>query len=581
MFSLFVAFQRRHSGLFEELKAKKIRVGQLKHQTDPGPSNHVIQWDPPLKQVKVEDDASFQQEAMLDESQAVVDSLVFNFIMEDLQPLSLLEQPAFRKLVEGLSGGVMLTTREAVEDRLQEEQAHMVEELKVKLNDVPSVCTTVDIWTARGKSYLSMMCHWIDPNHLQRKSAALACARIRGELTYNTVASKIHEVHVAYSIESKVQAVVTDSGSKCVHAFHEFLCVDTEDEGDQWEFVDVSALLSAQPLEGAVYFLPPHQQSVSHMLSLVASEDLLKALTQHVTWSLYSSAMAKCSTLWSRTHKPSGAAGDPKKVKVVPQVSRWSFEYGVVEHLMSLSDAVFAQLCDHNNVTKLLHDEIALLKEYVGVLKPLAISLSLLQGEEKGFFGLAIPTLMTLKQKLREKKNETQFFSAAIDALLAGIDSRFAPVFSSHSAKMAAATMPQFRLWWLSGADREEVQAALMAEAAHLDPDAADDGVDGACNTLEDDFFNFGPGTPSNRRGPKGEVLRYLDGTAKMLHCLKDFPSIHQLFLRFNTVLTSCAPVDRLFNHGGDVCTPQQSRLSDEHLEQMLLLRYNGLPSCL
>lgn len=566
------------------LKTQKIQKGQQVN-SQPGPSNFgqmMQSWEPPVKQFKVESPQVFEQEVTLDESQAMVDSLIFQFMMEDLQPPSLLEQPAFRKLIEGISGGMMVMTKETLADRLQREQIQMREELKVNLDDVLSVCTTVDIWTARQKSFLSMMCHWVDPNDLQRKSAALACTRIQGGLTYDTVAAKIHEIHVAYSLENKVQALVTDSGCSFVQAFHEFLSAeDQEDVGEWCEFVDVHAILSTPPQEGAALFLPPNQQCIAHTLSLVATEDLSKALSQHTTSGVYSSAMAKCSALWIRVQQH--AMLDKKALKsqagkLVSRISRWNVEYEAVEELMSLSDAHLGELCDQNNVARLLSNEISFLKEYVNVLRPLSISINLFQGEEKCFFGLAIPTLLTLKQRLREKKTSTSIFSGIIDILLAGIDRRFAPVFSSQCAKMAAATMPQFRLWWLSGAEREELRMALIAEAAHMDPGAEDEEEED--DELEADFFNFGPGGSSNRCGPKGQVQRYLDGSTKTLHCLKDYPTVNKLFLKFNTVLTSSAPVDRLFSHGGGFCTPQQSRLSNEHLEQMLLLRYNGLPIC-
>ncbi|XP_076146991.1 uncharacterized protein LOC143131330 [Alosa pseudoharengus] len=572
--------ERRHMGVFQLFKTKKPRAGK-QEKSEPGPSSfdQIMQWEPPAMQVKIETPEQFEQEVTHDESQAVVDSLIFNFIMEGLQPPSLLEQPGFKKLIEGVSGGMMVMTKETLVDRLQREQIQMREELKAKLNDVLSVCTTVDIWTARKKSYLTMMCHWVDSTDLQRKSAALACTRIRGTLTYDTVAAKIHEVHVAYSLENKVQALVTDSGSSFVQAFHEFLGVeDQEDEGEVSEFFDLNALLSTPPQEGAVLFLPPHQQCIAHVLSLVATEDLVKALTQHTTCSVYSSAMAKCSALWSKVHQPSEATEDEKPVKVTSRITRWNFEYEAIEDLMSLNDVQLEELCYRKNVAKLLLNEICFLKEYVEVLKPLAISLNIFQGEDRCFFGLAIPTLLTLKQRLREKKTKMCIFPDIIDSLLAGIDRRFAPIFSNQNAKLAAATMPQFRLWWLSEAERGDLKTALMGEAVHIDPDAEDES-DSDDMKLEDEFFNFGPRDSSNQRGPKLEVQRYLESTTKTLQCLQDYPSISKLFLKFNTILTSSAPVDRLFSHGG-VCTPQQSCVSDEHLEQLLLLRYNGLPIC-
>ncbi|XP_062377694.1 uncharacterized protein LOC134066384 [Sardina pilchardus] len=573
--------ERKHGGVFELFKATKPRK---QDKSEPGPStfDQIMNWEPPVTQVKVEtpEQLQFEQEVTNDESQAVVDSLIFNFMMESLQPPSLLEQPAFKKLIEGVSGGMMVMTKETLVDRLQREQIQMREELKAKLDDVPSVCTTVDLWTARGKSYLTMMCHWVDPTDLQRKSMALACTRIRGPLTYDTVAAKIHEVHVAYSLEDKVQALVTDSGSNFVHAFNEFLGGENqEDEGEQCEFFSLNALLSTPPQEGAVLFLPPHQQCIAHVLSLVATEDLVEALQQHTTCSVYTSAMAKCAALWSKVHQPSE---DKKPVKVTSWTTRWNFEYEAVEDLVSLNDVQLVELCERKNVAKLLLNEICFLKEYVEVLKPLAMSLNIFQGEDRCFFGLALPTLLTLKHRLMEKKTKTCIFPDIIDALLAGIDRRFAPIFSNQNAKLASATMPQFRLWWLSPAERGDLQTALMGEAAHIDPDAedAEDESDSDDVKLEDEFFNFGPGDSSNQRGPKLEVQRYLESTTKTLQCLQDYPSVTKLFLKFNTILTSSAPIDRLFSHGGGVSTPQQSGLSDEHLEQLLLLRYNGLPIC-
>ena len=45
-------------------------------------------------------------------------------------------------------------------------------------------------------SYLEITCHWIEPETLVRKSAVLACERIRGRHTYDVIATKISQIHV-------------------------------------------------------------------------------------------------------------------------------------------------------------------------------------------------------------------------------------------------------------------------------------------------------------------------------------------------------------------------------------------------
>lgn len=100
--------------------------------------------------------------------------------------------------------------------------------------------------------------------------------------------------------------------------------------------------------------------------------------------------------------------------------------------------------------------EVTYLKEYVDVLKPVATALDILQGEQKCYLGIVIPTLLTLKRKLQEKISNTQFFSEIIDTTVKAVDSRFKQLFDSVDAKLATMTVPQFRLWWLPESEREQ-----------------------------------------------------------------------------------------------------------------------------
>lgn len=71
------------------------------------------------------------------------------------------------------------------------------------------------------------------------------------------------------------------------------------------------------------------------------------------------------------------------------------------------------------------------------------------------------------------------------------------------------------------------------------------------------------------------EVRRFLDDTVKSMDSLNAFPLLKQLFMKYNTTLPSSAPVEHLFCYGGNVLTSSRSRMSDDHMEQVLLLRYN------
>lgn len=75
-------------------------------------------------------------------------------------------------------------------------------------------------------------------------------------------------------------------------------------------------------------------------------------------------------------------------------------------------------------------------------------------------------------------------------------------------------------------------------------------------------------------KGTEEEIQRFLDDPEKNMKSLNSYPLVKQLFMKYNTTLPSSAPVERLFSYGGNVLTSSRSRMSDEHMEQVLL-RYN------
>lgn len=54
---------------------------------------------------------------------------------------------------------------------------------------------------------------------------------------------------------------------------------------------------------------------------------------------------------------------------------------------------------------------------------------------------------------------------------------------------------------------------------------------------------------------------------------LTQFPHIRRLFIKFNTIMTSSAPVERLFSFAKMILRPQRQNLSDQRYEQILILK--------
>ena len=248
-------------------------------------------------------------------------SLISEYVIEDMLPLSTVESPAFRKLVSGISSAqVSLPDRKSFTAHLDKAFDTMDQRVKSTLDGVDFVCTTADVWTAHNKSFFGMTVHWIDPSKLERCKAAISCTRLVGRHTYDVLASKIESIHRSYSLNGKVTATVTDNGSNFVKAFKTFSVTDStstsaevvqeeycSEEGCQDEeeatFENVHDTLTLEQdnmddLTQVEYDLPVHERCAAHTLNLVASSDTTKSLSSSpLLRTVYRSSFAKCSAL--------------------------------------------------------------------------------------------------------------------------------------------------------------------------------------------------------------------------------------------------------------------------------------------
>ena len=73
-----------------------------------------------------------------------------------------------------------------------------------------------------------------------------------------------------------------------------------------------------------------------------------------------------------------------------------------------------------------------------------------------------------------------------------------------------------------------------------------------------------------------GELERYLTNKSTELSSLKEFPRLKRIFLKYNTVLPSSAPVERLFSSGKFIFKKNRYSLTDDNFERHLLLNVNS-----
>ena len=266
-----------------------------------------------------------------DISSTKLSKALFEYIIEDMQPLSTVESPAFWRLIGSICP-YQLPDRKSFAQNLIELYDSMVRKVKEALEMVDGVSTTADVWSSNHRSYLGMTVHWIDTNTLKRCKAAIACVRITGHHTYDVIVSRIENVHASYGLNGKVVATITDNGSNFVKAFSVYSIPSSESskesvqedpevvDEDECIFEDMDELLQidngeAEDLTQVQYELPSQERCAAHLLNLVASTDIDKYLSSSSeSRNVYRSSFAKSAALWNRSSRSMVAADQAEQI---------------------------------------------------------------------------------------------------------------------------------------------------------------------------------------------------------------------------------------------------------------------------
>ncbi|XP_073668227.1 uncharacterized protein [Paramisgurnus dabryanus] len=528
-------------------------------------------------------------------SQGQINKAIARYVVENMQPVSTVESPAFRQLVSMItcSGGTQQQMgRKTFSNYLDKEYSKMENELKTTFEGLDYIATTADIWSVHNKSFLGMTAHWINTATFKRQKAALACKRMKGRHTYDVIAAEIDHIHSLYGLSTKVTATVTDNGSNFVKAFQiyqpESLSDDDNEEDEEVTFTNVADVLDTSTEEGIV--LPPHLRCASHTLNLISCSDVDKWLLSNPgTKGIYRSATAKCTALWSKASRSTLASelvGDlVGKKLLVPCSTRWNSFYDAVARIVEIPMTDLSTISNRLELKCISEREFQFLREYCAIMKPLTVALDILQGEENCYYGTLLPTIEVLMSKLLEVKEGLIIATGLPDAIVQAIKTRFASVLESNDAILAAVTLPMFKLRWLRDQRKKEMVKGMLAAECHkliprpgpvqqaakmpvspTTPDSSSFNVqDFFCFEEADDTFST----------VETEVMTYLRTAETGMEILKQFPTIKEISLKKNAATPSSAPVERLFSLGSLVLSPKRNKLSDQRFERLLLMRYN------
>src|ERR1700761_5422277 len=130
-------------------------------------------------------------------------------------------------------------------------------------------------------------------------------------------------------------------------------------------------------------------------------------------------------------------------------------------------------------------------------------------------------------------------------------------------------TMLQFRTRWIESEVMKVNCRNVLLQELHKFGETCEIAI---MPTQEENGF-FSISSPSSQTVAAAEVEGYMTNTVCDLDVLNAYLLVRKVFLQYNTVLPSSAPVERLFSMGGYILTPHHTRLSDTNFEMLVLLR--------
>ncbi|KAG0721872.1 hypothetical protein GWK47_006202 [Chionoecetes opilio] len=466
-------------------------------------------------------------------------------------------------------------------DDLLEAKLALMSKLRGQFKDLPDVafCTTLDVWTARRRSYLGMALHWIDPATLAPQSRALCCKRLRGGHTRDKIATEMSSVLEDFGLSEQVKYMVTDSGGNVGQAVGDGLvgaqavALDTEEQVVQVlvESVDVEAVMAAGDQDTAGQSLPRRVRCASHTRSLLADTTQYFTTSQDPAKHLYQGMKIVVDALWECVESSSHAADRMHQMLgfqwAQQNPTRWHSTFDAIKSL----DGAGAKVNAFLRLEKLpcfSPSHFKVMKEYISLYEPVSRALAVLQRAEAAL-GCVLPTIATLTTKLH--RLELHHLRGLRDHLLHRLELHF-DKYKNIEFRMATVLAPRFKLQFEDEASAAQITDHIRRAMESLGHRETGEGGHGKTDGDWDDFFGTGVQTTVG-----SDVLtRYLYDSRSSLSILQEeqYRPLKTLYVQKNAAPASGAAVDSLFNTAAPVLG-RRAALGDDTFELLLFLKLN------
>ena len=504
-------------------------------------------------------------------------------------PLSVVDSPQFQHLIAILDQRYQIPSRKHLSSKLLPDESNEIQnKVKTCLEQAPSVCLTMDLWSNRQmKGFLGMTAHFIQNWTLQ--SVMLACKRFKGRHTAENIRHEYEETVSAFEISHKITAIVTDNASNMIKAFdfslpgYEDDNTSAEDDSDD-ENADIESVDTTNTNEFEC--LPHHTACYAHTLQLVV-KDGLKDANSHLK-----TIITKASTLVRFVRHSIHATEILEEEKRLQNANatRWNSQLIMIRSILNIPEEKLNKL----DTVHLTTYERKLLQELCTVLKPFEHATQLVQHEKSVTASMTIPVTRGLQHQLQQIS--AVYNMKMVTTLKTSIDRRLSHYGQDDVFITAAVLDPRFKLRWCTPQEQSIVKSTFLSSAAaHQTISSSQVNLCSpppakkAKTDESEDFFGFMTTTvmPSTSKSTDSstEVNRYLsqpclametDPLQFWMSQQQNSPVLSAMACKFLTIPASSAPVERLFSIGGKIFRPERCRLADKTFERLMNIKCNS-----
>lgn len=326
-----------------------------------------------------------------------------------------MEKATFRNLVYALDPRYSVPRRNTLSREVEKLFEHMTNAVKVHLLSATTVHFTTDIWSKRGmtSSYLGVTAHFFAQSDSEYHSVLLAVRHIE-ELhhTFDIIAGIFTEVVQEWGIlAEKVGFVITDSGSNMVKAFRDDyfqqLVENERSEGDEEN--SEASMIGDEELDRTI------DQDVSDFVALdeeiqtqfdeaglgkrlsCYSHTLQLVVTSFNKDSFVKSLLKEVYQLVRKVNSSGVATGmllnlcNKKLVSHCP--TRWSSTFLVIQRLLEVKESFLKVMAEMKWDCTLTLSKWKVLSGMIDLLKPFAVSTTLLSGDMYSTIDSVVPDL--------------------------------------------------------------------------------------------------------------------------------------------------------------------------------------------